>query len=67
MFANICFLYDVFIPSDFTCREKAKKGSKRPLKYDKNWIMKKKEQRRRQGVKVKEDSKYTARKRSGRY
>ncbi len=43
-------------------RERKTKGRK-PVK-DKNWVLKKKEARRRQGKKVTEDSKYTARKRS---
>lgn len=41
-------------------RGKLAKGSK-------EWIMKKKERRRQQGKEVRADSKYTARKRSGRF
>lgn len=41
-------------------RGKLAKGSK-------EWIIKKKERRRRQGKEVREDSKYTGRKRSGRF
>lgn len=48
-------------------REMAKQARGKPLKGSKEWIMKKKERRRQQGKEVRADSKYTARKRSGRF
>jgi 18S rRNA (guanine1575-N7)-methyltransferase len=45
-------------------REKAKK--KKNLK-DKNWVLKKKESRRKKGLKTAQDSKYTARKRGPKF
>lgn len=48
-------------------REMAKHARGKPLKGSKEWIMKKKERRRQQGKDVRADSKYTARKRSGRF
>lgn len=48
-------------------REAAKQARGKPLKGSKEWIMKKKERRRQQGKDVRADSKYTARKRSGRF
>lgn len=45
----------------------AKKSRGKLAKGSKEWIMKKKERRRQQGKDVREDSKYTARKRSGRF
>jgi uncharacterized methyltransferase WBSCR22 len=50
---------------------KAKKAKKelrgKPLKKSKEWILQKKERRRRQGKEVRADTKYTGRKRSGRF
>lgn len=40
-------------------REKIKKAKNKSLKNSRNWIMEKKERRRKQGKKVREDSKYT--------
>lgn len=48
-------------------REMAKKSRGKLAKGSKEWIMKKKERRRQQGKEVRADSKYTARKRSGRF
>lgn len=48
-------------------REMAKQARGKPIKGSKEWIMKKKERRRQQGKEVRSDSKYTARKRSGRF
>lgn len=48
-------------------REAAKQARGKPIKGSKEWIMKKKERRRQQGKEVRADSKYTARKRSGRF
>lgn len=44
-----------------------KQARGKPLKGSKEWIMKKKERRRQQGKEVRNDSKYTARKRSGHF
>ncbi|XP_043798088.1 probable 18S rRNA (guanine-N(7))-methyltransferase [Apis laboriosa] len=46
-------------------REQIKKTKNKSLKNSRNWIMEKKERRRKQGKKVREDSKYTGRKRCG--
>jgi len=46
-------------------RSRAKHG--KSVKSNKDWILEKKERRRRQGKDVRPDSKYTARKRSGRF
>lgn len=48
-------------------REMLKQGRGKLAKGSKEWIVKKKERRRRQGKEVREDSKYTGRKRSGRF
>lgn len=48
-------------------RELAKQARGKPIKGSKEWIMKKKDRRRQQGKDVRADSKYTARKRSGRF
>lgn len=48
-------------------REMAKQARGKPLKGSREWIMKKKERRRKQGKDVREDSKYSGRKRSGRF
>lgn len=47
--------------------KQAKQARGKSLKGTKEWIMKKKERRRQQGKDVRNDSKYTARKRSGRF
>jgi len=39
----------------------------KPPKKSRDWVLAKKERRRRQGKEVREDTKYTARKRSGRF
>ncbi|EFN76606.1 Uncharacterized methyltransferase WBSCR22 [Harpegnathos saltator] len=48
-------------------REYIKKARGKPLKKSREWIIEKKERRRRQGKEVRDDSKYTGRKRSGRF
>lgn len=48
-------------------REAAKQARGKPVKGSKEWIMKKKERRRQQGKEVREDSRYTGRKRSSRF
>ncbi|KYM99330.1 PREDICTED: probable 18S rRNA (guanine-N(7))-methyltransferase [Cyphomyrmex costatus] len=48
-------------------REYIKKTRGKPLKKSREWILEKKERRRRQGKKVRDNSKYTGRKRSGRF
>lgn len=47
--------------------KQAKQARGKPLKGSKEWIMKKKERRRQQGKDVRNDSKYTARKRSSHF
>ncbi|XP_033353286.1 probable 18S rRNA (guanine-N(7))-methyltransferase [Bombus vosnesenskii] len=48
-------------------RERMKKTKGKYLKNSKEWIIEKKERRRKQGRKVPEDSKYTGRRRCGRF
>ncbi|CAK9810608.1 Probable 18S rRNA (guanine-N(7))-methyltransferase [Anthophora plagiata] len=48
-------------------REQARKGRGKLLKNSREWIVEKKERRRRQGKKVREDSRYTGRKRCGKF
>ncbi|XP_024883259.1 probable 18S rRNA (guanine-N(7))-methyltransferase [Temnothorax curvispinosus] len=48
-------------------REYIKKAKGKSLKKSRDWILEKKERRRRQGKEVRDDSKYTGRKRSGRF
>jgi len=48
-------------------REKMRRARGKPLKGSKEWIITKKERRRRQGREVRPDNKYTGRKRSGRF
>lgn len=48
-------------------REMAKAARGKPLKGSKDWIMAKKERRRRQGKETREDSRYTGRRRAGRF
>ncbi|XP_053988860.1 probable 18S rRNA (guanine-N(7))-methyltransferase [Hylaeus anthracinus] len=48
-------------------REQIKKARGKPLKKSRDWITEKKERRRKQGKKVPEDSKYTGRRRCGRF
>lgn len=45
----------------------ARQSRGKPAKGSKDWIMKKKERRRQQGKDVRNDSKYTARKRPGHF
>ncbi|XP_050315555.1 probable 18S rRNA (guanine-N(7))-methyltransferase [Anthonomus grandis grandis] len=52
---------------DYAKRERVKNQRGKPLKSVKNWIQDKKERRRRQGKNVRPDSKFTGRKRSGRF
>lgn len=51
----------------FYYREYIKKARGKPLKKSREWILEKKERRRRQGREVRDSSKYTGRKRSGRF
>lgn len=48
-------------------REMARAARGKPLKKSRDWIIQKKERRRRQGRDTREDTKYTGRKRSGRF
>ncbi|CAX63979.1 S-adenosylmethionine-dependent methyltransferase, putative [Plasmodium reichenowi] len=48
-------------------RRKFNKKTKKQIKKNKEWILKKKDQRRMKGLDVKRDSKYTGRKRKGRF
>ncbi|XP_022205911.1 probable 18S rRNA (guanine-N(7))-methyltransferase isoform X1 [Nilaparvata lugens] len=48
-------------------RELNKKGRGKPVKNTREWIIEKKERRRRQGKNVREDSKYTGRRRCGKF
>lgn len=47
----------------FTRRERQRRARERPSKHSRSWILKKKERRRKQGLEVVRDSKYTGRKR----
>ena len=47
-------------------RERMKKSRGKPLKKSRDWILEKKERRRKQGKETREDTKFTGRKRSGR-
>ncbi|XP_068623512.1 18S rRNA (guanine-N(7))-methyltransferase [Battus philenor] len=48
-------------------REASKRARGKPLKNTKAWLLEKKERRRKQGKETKPDTKYTGRKRSGRF
>lgn len=48
-----------------TKRERLKKARGKPLKKSRDWILEKKERRRRQGKETRPDSKFTGRKRPG--
>jgi len=48
-------------------REQARKGKGKSLKKSREWILEKKERRRKQGKETRPDSKFTGRKRSGRF
>jgi len=48
-------------------REQLKKMRGKPLKKSREWILEKKERRRRQGKPTRNDTKYSGRKRSGRF
>lgn len=48
-------------------RERMRRARGKPLKKSRDWIAEKKERRRKQGKQVREDSKYTGRRRSGRF
>lgn len=50
-----------------TRREQMKKARGKSLKNSRDWILEKKERRRRQGKRVPDDTKYTGRRRSGRF
>ena len=47
-------------------RDRIKKSRGKPLKKSRDWILEKKERRRKQGKETREDTKFTGRKRSGR-
>lgn len=47
--------------------EYAKKARGKPLKKSREWVLAKKERRRQQGEDTRKDSRFTARKRSGRF
>jgi 18S rRNA (guanine1575-N7)-methyltransferase len=49
------------------CREYINKARGKSLKKSRDWILEKKERRRKQGKEVRDDNKYTGRKRSGRF
>lgn len=51
----------------YSKREQMRKSKGKPLKHSREWILEKKERRRRQGRETRPDSKYTGRKRSGRF
>ncbi|XP_066594480.1 18S rRNA (guanine-N(7))-methyltransferase [Prorops nasuta] len=53
--------------SYITRREQIKKSKGKPLKKSREWIAEKKERRRKQGKNVRDDSKYTGRRRCGRF
>ena len=46
-------------------RKRVKNARGKPLKKSRDWILEKKERRRKQGKDVRPDSKFTGRKRSG--
>lgn len=48
-------------------REAARRARGKPLKKSRDWILAKKERRRRQGKETREDTKYTARRRPGKF
>lgn len=48
-------------------REATKGARGKPLKNTRAWLLEKKERRRKQGKETKPDTKYTGRKRSGRF
>lgn len=48
-------------------QEQLRKMRGKPVKKSREWILEKKERRRRQGKPTRMDSKYTGRKRSGRF
>lgn len=48
-------------------RDAAKRARGKPLKKSRDWILAKKERRRRQGKETREDTKYTARRRPGKF
>ncbi|KAI8129828.1 probable 18S rRNA (guanine-N(7))-methyltransferase [Lucilia cuprina] len=48
-------------------REMCKEARGKPMKKSRDWILAKKERRRRQGLDTRPDTKYTGRKRSGRF
>uniref|UniRef100_A0A2M4BWE4 18S rRNA (guanine-N(7))-methyltransferase n=1 Tax=Anopheles marajoara TaxID=58244 RepID=A0A2M4BWE4_9DIPT len=58
---------DSQIPYSKKQREYAKNARGKPLKKSREWVLAKKERRRQQGDETRKDSRYTARKRSGRF
>lgn len=48
-------------------REMCKDARGKPMKKSRDWILAKKERRRRQGLETRPDTKFTGRKRSGRF
>jgi 18S rRNA (guanine1575-N7)-methyltransferase len=61
---KMCFV-NVYSPCSF--RDQLRKMRGKPLKRSREWIIEKKERRRRQGKATRNDTKYTGRKRSGRF
>uniref|UniRef100_A0A2M4BWL0 18S rRNA (guanine-N(7))-methyltransferase n=2 Tax=Endopterygota TaxID=33392 RepID=A0A2M4BWL0_9DIPT len=58
---------DSQVPYSKKQREYAKNARGKPLKKSREWVLAKKERRRQQGDETRKDSRYTARKRSGRF
>lgn len=68
VFVEVSSFYNsTYIVPTCVYREYIKKARGKPLKKSRDWIMEKKERRRRQGNQVRADTKYTGRKRSGRF
>lgn len=55
----------IIFASSHDQRERVKKMRGKPVKSNKDWILEKKERRRRKGKDTRPDTKYTGRKRSG--
>lgn len=61
------FIFEFYFILFYFNREQAKKAKGKPLKKSRDWIIEKKERRRRQGKETRSDTKFTGRKRSGRF
>lgn len=59
--------FDTSLQVKYTRREATRGARGKPLKNTKAWLLEKKERRRKQGKEVRPDTKYTGRKRSGRF